>query len=172
MSLMPDKLIAYRAYKDGKDLLGIADVQLPDIESMVEAIKGAGIAGEIELPVLGHVAAMSMTVNWRTVTGDLIALSAPVAHALDFRGSQQAYDSAEGKLKTSSVKHVVRAIPKKVTPGKMETGTATESGNEFSVIYYKMTLDGKVAIEVDPFNYIYVIDGVDYLADVRKDLGL
>lgn len=172
MSTIPDKLIAYRAYKDGKDLLGIADVQLPDIESLTESIKGAGIAGEVEIPVLGHIGAMTMTVNWRTITGDLVALSAPIAHALDFRASQQKYDSATGTLKTSAVKHVVRAIPKKITPGKMETGASTESGNEFSVLYYKMLVDGNVAIEVDPLNYIYIVNGVDYLADVRKDLGL
>ena len=170
--IIPDKLIAYRAYKDGKDLLGIADVQLPDIESMVEAVKGAGIAGEVELPTLGHIGAMGMTINWRTVTGDLVALSAPVAHALDFRASQQSYDSANGKIKTSAVKHVVRAIPKKITPGKMETGASTESGNEFSVLYYKMVVDGQVAVEVDPLNYIYVINGVDYIPEVRKDLAL
>lgn len=172
MSVIPDKLIAYRAYKDGKDLLGVADVQLPDIEAMTEAIKGAGIAGEVELPVLGHVGAMTLTINWRTVTGDLIALAAPVAHALDFRASQQAYDSAGGKIKTTSVKHVVRAIPKKLAPGKMEMGATTDSSNEFSVTYYKMMVEGKVVVEVDPFNYIYIIDGVDYLSDVRKDLGL
>ena len=169
---IPDKLVAYRAYKDGKDMIGIADVELPEIESMTESIKGAGIAGEVELPTLGHIGAMSMTINWRTITGDLLALSAPVTHALDFRASQQMYDSASGKLKTVSVKHVVRAVPKKITPGKMETGASTESGNEFSVLYYKMLFDGKVAVEIDPLNYIYIIDGVDYLADVRKDLGL
>jgi len=172
MSVIPDKLIGYRAYKDGKDLLGVADVQLPEIEAMAETMKGAGIAGEVELPVLGHIGAMSMTITWRTVTGDLVALSAPVAHALDFRASQQAYDSAAGMIKTQSVKHVVRAIPKKISPGKMETGATTDSENEFSVTYYKMMIDGKVAIEIDPFNYIYIINGVDYLADVRKDLGL
>lgn len=172
MSLMPDKLISYRAYKDGKDLLGVADVQLPDIEAMTESIKGAGIAGEVELPTLGHIGAMSMTINWRTVTGSLIALAEPLAHALDFRASQQSFDSAEGRIKNIAVKHVVRAIPKKLSPGKLEAGATTDSSNEFSVTYYKMLVDGKVVVEIDPFNYIYTINGTDYLEGVRKDLGL
>ena len=98
MSKIPDKLIAYRAYKDGKDMLGIADVELPDIEAMSDTIKGAGISGEVDLPTLGHIGAMSMTINWRSVCGDLVALSAPVTHALDFRASQQVFDNVEGKL--------------------------------------------------------------------------
>ncbi|MHC1747435.1 MAG: phage major tail tube protein [Cellulosilyticaceae bacterium] len=169
---IPDKLIAYRAYKDGKDLLGIADVELPEIEMMSDTIKGAGISGEVDLPTLGHIGAMSMTINWRTVNPNLVALSVPIAHALDFRASQQVFDNVAGRLKTVAVKHIVRAIPKKITPGKMETGATTDSGNEFSVIYYKIVVDGKVAVEIDPFNYIYIIDGIDYLSEVRKDLGL
>ena len=172
MSKIPDKLTAYRAYKDGKDMLGIADVELPDIEAMSDTIKGAGISGEVDLPTLGHIGAMSMTVNWRSVCGNLIELAAPVTHALDFRGSIQRFDNVEGRLKTVSVKHVVRVIPKKFSPGKMETGASTESSNEFSVLYYKMVLDGKVAVEIDPFNYIYIVNGVDYLKEVRRDLGL
>lgn len=172
MANIPDKLINYRVYKDGIDLLGTADITLPEVESLSEAMKGAGIAGEVELPTLGHIAAMSMTINWRTVTKDLIALAAPVIHSLDFRVAQQSFDSVKGKIKTSSVRHVVRAIPKKFAPGKLETGATADASNEFSVTYYKMLVDGKVMIEVDPLNYIYIIDGVDYLKDIRNSLGI
>lgn len=169
---MPDKIVNYKVYKDAKDLLGTADVQFPDIESLAETIKGAGIAGEVELPTIGHIAAMNLTINWRTITGDTIALAAPVAHSLDFRVAQQSYDTGKGAITTNSVKHVVKAIPKKLTVGKVEAGGTADAGNEFSVTYYKMLIDGQVKVEVDPFNYIFIIDGVDYLKDVRKSLGM
>lgn len=169
---MPDKIVNYKVYKDGKDLLGTADIQLPDIESLTEAIKGAGIAGEVELPVLGHISAMSLSINWRTVTGDLVTLAAPIAHSLDFRVAQQGYDTGKGTITTNAVKHVVKAIPKKLSLGKAEAGGTADAGNEFSVTYYKMLIDGKVKVEIDPFNYIFIIDGVDYLKDVRSHLGM
>ena len=170
--IIPDKTLNYRVFKDAKDLLGTADVELPEIEQLTDTLKGAGIAGEIDVPTVGHIAAMSMTINWRTVTGDLIALSAPKAHQLDLRATQQHFDTSTGLLKNVAVKHVVSVVPKKLSIGKLETAAATDSSNEFSVMYYKLLLDGEVKIEIDPLNYIYYIDGVDYLAEVRKDLGL
>ena len=35
-----------------------------------------------------------------------------------------------------------------------------------------MTIEGERMIEIDKLNYIHYVDGVDYLADVRKALGL
>lgn len=32
-------------------------------------------------------------------------------------------------------------------------------------------IDGKKKLEIDPLNYIYYVNGKDYLADVRKALG-
>ena len=42
---------------------------------------------------------------------------------------------------------------------------------EMSVTYYAGYRDGKKLWEIDPFNYICEIGGVDYMADVRKALG-
>ena len=51
---VPEKLINFRVYLDGNNLIGVADVELPSIEAMTETVKGAGIAGEIDSPTLGH----------------------------------------------------------------------------------------------------------------------
>lgn len=37
--------------------------------------------------------------------------------------------------------------------------------------YYATYIDGKKKLEIDPLNYIYYVNGKDYLADVRKALG-
>ena len=51
---VPEKLINFRVYQDGADLLGVADVSLPSLEAMTETVKGAGVAGEVDSPVLGQ----------------------------------------------------------------------------------------------------------------------
>ena len=43
---------------------------------------------------------------------------------------------------------------------------------EFELPYYKLELDGKLQAEIDKYNYICKINGVDYLASVRSDLGV
>ena len=40
------------------------------------------------------------------------------------------------------------------------------------MIYIKVMLEGEVMVEIDKYNYICVIAGVDYLAEVRTALGL
>ena len=169
---MPEKLISYRAYKDGKDMLGTVDVQLPDLELLSDTIKGAGIAGEIDSPTLGAYASMGLSLNWRTITGDVVYLTRQEAHQLEFRGAIQVYDAAEGKHKVVSQKIVVKAIPKKTSLGKLAVASGQETTSEFEVIYIKVFLDGKEKIEVDKLNFICKINSRDILSEVRTALGL
>ncbi|GEB35308.1 phage major tail tube protein [Brevibacillus parabrevis] len=166
-----EKLVGYRVYKDGKDFLGTADVTLPSLEYLTETVKGAGIAGEVDSPTIGLFGSMTITLNWRTIEESAIRLAAPQAHAVDFWGSQQVFVQSTGAYDTVAVKLSVRAVPKKFDLGKFEQGAATDSSSEFEVIYLKLTHGEKVLLELDKYNYICVIDGVDYLAKVRAQLG-
>ncbi len=172
MNPVPEKLASFRVYKDGVDLLGVADVELPELESMTDTVKGAGIAGEVDTPVQGHFGSMTMTLNWRTVSGNLVSLATQQAHQLDLRGSIQSYNSGEGTYRQVPLKVVVKAIPKKTGLGKMDVGSSMENGQEFEVVYIKATLDGSDVMEIDKYNFICLINGEDQLADMRANLGL
>jgi uncharacterized protein len=169
---VPERLINFRAYLEGNNLIGVADVELPTIELMSDTVSGAGIAGEVESPLIGHVASMTTKINFRTVTEKAMSLAAPKAHAIEFRGSQQIHDAGAGTYETVPVRVAMRAIPKNIELGKLEVGATTESGNEFEVTYLKIVVNNVDRIEIDKYNFKYVVDGVDYLARVRDDLGL
>jgi P2 family phage contractile tail tube protein len=169
---VPEKLINFRVYLDGVDMVGIADAQLPSLEAMTETVKGAGIAGEVDSPVLGHFGSMALTLNWRTITGNAIELAKQKAHNLELRGAQQEYDAGNGTYKTVPVKVTCRAVPKKFDLGKLDVGASTESQSEFEVSYIKLFVDGEEKVELDKFNYIYKVNGEDILAEVRQALGL
>lgn len=172
-NIVPEKLSNFRVYKEGKtNLVGIADIQLPSIEPLTETIKGAGIAGEYESPVLGHLKSMKLTLNWRTITDEQLALAAPVAHKLEARGALQVYDAGKGGYVTKSVRILVQGGSTKNELGKFEVGNTTGSNNEIESVYLKVEYDGKTKIEIDKLNFKYVIDGKDYLADIRKALGM
>ncbi|UTW68684.1 phage major tail tube protein [Anaerobacillus sp. HL2] len=47
------------------------DVQLPSLEAMTETVKGAGIAGEVDSPVIGHFGSLGITLNY-TLSHDLM----------------------------------------------------------------------------------------------------
>jgi P2 family phage contractile tail tube protein len=167
---IPEKLINFKVFLEGKDLVGVADVELPKLEAMTETVSGAGIAGEVESPVLGHFGSMTTTIKFRTITGDVGTLARPAAHLIDFRGSLQVQDA--GQYKTVPVRATVKAIPKSVDLGSLEVGKPTGTANEFEVVYLKIYVEGKERVEIDKYNFIASFDGVDVLSSVRKDMGL
>lgn len=172
MNQIPEKLINFRVYEGGVDLLGVADVELPSLEAMTDTVKGAGIAGEVDSPVLGHYGSMTCKLNWRTVVRSTLHLAQPKAHSLDLRGATQVHNAGSGEFRVSPLKVIIRGMPKTTELGKLDVGTTAEASNEFEVTYIKVFIDGQAVLEIDKYNYICVIAGVDYLRDVRRALGL
>lgn len=169
---IPSTLIDFSVYKNGTDYLGASDIVLPNINAMTQTVSGAGIGGEIDMPILGAFQAMSVTLNWRTVTHEAVSLLAQSTVSLDFRGAQQIYDKTDGSLKSVGTKVTVKAIGKNGTLGNFQSGSTTGTSNELEVTYIKITQDGKDILEVDKMNYVFKVDGVDNLATVRQQLGM
>jgi len=168
-----EKLINFEAFdRDLGRLTGLVDIELPTVEVPTEEISGAGIAGTIESPTLGHVGPMSATFKFRNPEIELLKLLAPGVHRIEVRGSQQRYDTSAGTYPSRPIKYVMDCVPKSSPLGTMAPGTGQESTAEFAVHYLKVFVAGRAYLELDPKNHIYVVDGVDYNATVRSDLGL
>jgi len=54
----------------------------------------------------------------------------------------------------------------------LDVGVTVGASNVFEVVYLKVDVDGANLVEIDKFNYICKIAGIDYLAQVRAALGL
>lgn len=147
------------------------EVTLPEITQISEEVKGAGIAGTFDGTFVGHLEAMSLTLNFRSVTTDAIKLAEPRKHQLDLRAAQQSWDNSTGRYVQQAVKHVLVVSPKKFAPGKLAPASSAEASGEYPVTYYATYIDGKKVLEIDILNFIYYVNGVDYLEDVRKALG-
>lgn len=161
----------FAVYEDATEFYGIAEVTLPEVNTIAEEIKGAGIAGSFNGAYVGHVEAMTLTLNFRSVTSDVIKLAEPRNHQIDLRAAQQYRDNTTGKIEQQAVKHILIINPTKFNAGKIATASPTETSVESSVTYFATFLDGKKVMEIDVLNFIYFINGIDYLADVRKALG-
>lgn len=172
MNKVAEKLTNFTGYLDATEWLGIVDVELPAIEYLSETVKGAGIAGEINSPVIGHTGALPVKLNWRTLGTQAIRLMEPKTHALTFRGNQQIYNAGSGIYENQGVKITIRANPTKMESGKFEVGATTGTANELECVYLKKEIDGKVVMEIDKLNFIFVINGKDYLEEIRKNLGI
>lgn len=169
---IPEKLSAFRVYVNGDDQVGIADVQLPVLQAMSESVKGAGIAGEVDAPVSGHFGSMEVSFNWRTLDKSAVELMAPGVLHMDLRGEQEIYNSTDRIIEKQAVKVVLACRPKEFDPGKFDTGAQTGSSSKFEVLYEKITVGGVDVLEYDKYGYIYTVNGTDYMAQTRDNLGL
>lgn len=145
---VPERLVAFRVYSEGNDCLGTATVTLPNVEPMTDTVSGAGIAGEIDTPIMGHFGSMTVSLQWRTIEPNAVKLAAFKAHNLDIRGSQQVYDAANGVYKTVPVRLALKALPKSVNLGSFETGSTTDSETELEVSYLNLYIDGKSVMSI------------------------
>ena len=161
----------FAVYEDAVEFLGMSEATLPEVENVAEEMSGSGIGGKLESIVLGHVEAMTLTLNFRTVTAAAIKLAEPRLHRLDLRAAQQEQNTRTGIIETRSVKHILRVKPKKFSPGKLAAASAADASGEYAVYYYAINIDGVKKIEIDPLNFIYIINGIDYMKDIRKALG-
>ncbi len=170
-NIVPEKNINFSVYLEGGDLLGVAEATVPDLESMTETVKGAGLAGEFESVVLGHFGSLMLSLTWRNVTDSALKLAAQRAHNIDLYAAVQDYDAGAGQYVVRQIHYFFKAVPKKLGLGKASVGDMSDTTSEFEIHYMLLTRDGIPRIELDKFNYIFRVDGVDYLEGVRKALG-
>lgn len=166
-----ESVINFAVYEDSVEYVGMAGVTLPNLAAIVQTLSGAGIAGNVEVPVLGHYDVMSLTLNFRTTTEHSVRLSEPRRHNIDLRMAQQIEDTVAGEVKVQSIKHVLVVVPKTDTGGTVAPAAPTNGSGEYSVRYWATYIDGAKVREIDPLNFICEVNGVDCLADVRKAIG-
>lgn len=166
-----ETVIGFAVYEDATEYYGMSEATLPEISNLTEEISGAGIGGKIESVILGAIEAMTTTLNFRTVTKNAIKLHEPREHKIDLRAAQQQKDTTKGTIEVVKVKHLLTLTPKKLNLGKLATASAAEVSGEYATTYYATYIDGEKVLEIDPLNYIYFVNGKDYLADVREALG-
>ena len=171
MARVDEVISNFAVYEDAVEFLGMSEATLPEVENVAEEMSGSGIGGKLESIVLGHVEAMTLTLNFRTVTAAAIKLAEPRIHRIDLRAAQQEQNTRTGIIEARSVKHILRVKPKKFSPGKLAAASAADASGEYAVYYYAIHIDGVKKIEIDPLNIIYIINGIDYMKDIRKALG-
>ena len=48
----------------------------------------------------------------------------------------------------------------------------TDSSNTIEVHYIKIEVDGNMIVEIDKYGYKCIINGVDFMATIRRNIGM
>jgi uncharacterized protein len=171
VNMIPERIVDYRVYKNGSTLLGVADVELPKIQYVTEAIKGAGILGELETPTVGATKSLKAKITFRTTTSDMISLLDCAGHSLEFRSAIQKTD-ADGDRGIDTHRIVIRGFPSEGELGKLEAGASGNSSIELECVYLKYVISDSTVLEIDKLNYVYKVSGTDLLSTIKTALGI
>ena len=165
---IPEKIVNFNLYNETEKQIGITgEVKLPSLEAMTETISGAGIAGEYESATPGHFSSMEIEIPYRLVGAQALALMSSKYSTLFLRGAKQLSDISGGGIVTKPLKVTLKVSPKGMDLGKVAVGGLMETTGKLEVLYIKVETDDTVILELDKQNFIFVVNGVDQLAQIR-----
>jgi P2 family phage contractile tail tube protein len=169
--VIPEKVHSFNVYDGVNRLVGVSgDVEIPKFTAMSDTISGAGIIGEYDAPTEGAFSSMQMNIPFRQLINGSIFDLIKSQNDLVLRAAIQVNDITNKKRDHVPMVVTVRGATKEFDPGKVASSTATDSGITKEVHYIKIVIDGETCLELDKFNSIYIIGGVDMLAKVRSQI--
>ena len=167
---LPHVINRFNMYKSGKKLIGVTgEVKLPEITQITSQLEGAGVGGNIDIPVIGLLEEMEAEIPFLSINKDTFSMMDPTEPVdLMLCGSIQASDTGTGAIGYVQMSVYFRGTAKKFVPGNVKAGSQMGSSVTVGLSYYKIVLDGKTMLEVDKFNGVYCVNGHDVLAAVRN----
>ena len=171
VNVVPSHLNNFEFYLNGVKKPGLVDITLPNLEAKTNTLTGAGISGDIDMPVTGHTNNLSLEMNFRITDETALELGEVRAYDFEMFGAEEVYDAATGEYKAKSIRVMVRLLPTSVELGKLSPAETMDTKLTGSAIYLKVSIDGVTKVEIDKLNYVYNVNGTDYLAKIRKALG-
>jgi phage tail tube protein FII len=140
------KTVQYKVYysetdKQGKEQLTFIEettsVKRPDLSLASDTIKGSGLMGEIDLPTLLQFGSLTYEITFRRSNKQAAILFGQKTHALEIRWVHDVLDSANSKISLAANKDIIRAIPKSMSLGNLESNSANETTIVFEVVYLR-----------------------------------
>jgi len=159
-------------YNEGQRLIGTVEAELPNLQALTQSVKGAGIAGEVDSPVLGHFQDTTMKLTFRTVTPDIATILSQQYHHIELWAAVQYLNVETGKFEVGQQKVITRAMPKAYNLGKFAVGELQGTEMEFTLNYIRVLYKGDELYELDKYNGKFTVGNTNMLADVWRAIGL
>ena len=138
MAIIPERGYNFKVYLNSVDMLGIAEANFPSLEFGTSEVKGGGIAGTLDVPNVGQLNSMTVSLTWRIIQKQIIQLASPNVLNLDLWEDTESYNSGSGAIKHGSIHAFMKARTKKIDLGKLVVGDVMDTQTEHEVYYLKL----------------------------------
>ena len=155
-------VVADRLLCDGKDVGDYVKVTLPELKWKTTTLTGAGLMGDVDIPIPGMAEAMSAQVDLRNVgkeNAPLLLL--PGVRKLELRFNRDAI-SADGTAIKAGTKIYLSGMSTGISPGAVARAATMDGNATLSVFRYRWVEDGQELFLLDQINEVYKVGGKDY----------
>lgn len=170
--IYPNGHIDYVLYKDGGEQIGVAKVTMPAIKYKTVNAQGAGLMGEVTIPMAGMIEPMTVRIDFSSVTDAIVQLGTNKWHDVALYVAAQYFDSVNRAEELEQERFEMSIRPTEINQGTIQTASAADASGTYSVCKYTVYKAGKKVIDIDQFNQVHEVNGVDNAAKVRKALGM
>ncbi|MBN6079905.1 phage major tail tube protein [Aggregatibacter actinomycetemcomitans] len=166
---LPRKLKLMNLLIDGGKYLGeVNEVMQPKLAMKAEEYRAGGQIAPVDI----NLGLEKLEAEFK-MGGYMVELISKFGAKIDgvqmrFLGAYEQDDSGD----VTSVELVMRGRFSEIDPGNSKTGDDTEQNFKVPLTYYKIIVDGKEITEIDALNTIFIVDGVDKLAEHRAAIGV
>lgn len=168
--LIPTVLNNFNMYGDSHRFLGVAsETTLPNFEYLTETIDGAGIGGEIEEAIEGSFGSLELESTFQNIGTEMFDYITHTGMVV-LRGSMQMTDTATQENQNQGIVVTVKGKVKSFDLGTMKKGGKGEPKVVREIVYFKLTINGKNVLELDKYNMVWKLNGVDRLESVRSQI--
>jgi P2 family phage contractile tail tube protein len=167
---LPRKLKNMNLYNGSESYLGqVVEVTLPKLARKMEAYRGGGMSGPIQIDMGQEALEMEWTCGG--ILSDVLKQYGIPQHdgvALRFVGAYQ----RENNAAIEALQVDIRGRHQTIEFGNAKPGEDTTFKVTSALSYYRLTLNGEVLIESDLVHLIENVGGEDRLQGIRQALGL
>lgn len=170
--IYPNGHVDYMIYKNGGALIGIGKITLPTVKYKTVTATGAGLMGDVTIPLAGMIEAMLANIQFTSVTDAVVELGSNEWHDIAVYVADQYFDSVNRREEIEAERFELSIRPTETNMGTIATASAADASGAYSVCKYTVYKAGRKVVDLDQFSQVHEVNGVDCAADVRKAIGL
>jgi P2 family phage contractile tail tube protein len=162
----PEKISDVNVFIDGVGHLGVVEeVKLPEVKQKLESVNVGGIERDIQTGIFEKMEAEITLTEYSPIV--YAAMAANMKKGLPVVFICKA-NIVQGGTKKGVVATIAGDVT--VTDNSLKGGETAKRSIKVSVRKYALEIDGKQGVLIDVDNLVAVLDGVDVLEELRKNL--
>ncbi len=169
--VVSEAIHSYNVYNGTNRIIGTTGaVELPAFQYITNTMSLAGMPGEYDAPVLGHVASQKIKIPFTMIDKDAYFAMVAGEEDIILRASIQTREIETSKTDMVNMVVTLRGITTEYELGSLEKAKLMNSSITKETTYIKIIIGNVVCLEYDKFNNIYIVNGKDMFAKVRANL--